>query len=172
MKQILLLFAAALLCCFIACNNEKAASETKEESSVAKKNLEASHIVTKAFDSGDPSMIDSVVANDFVDHTDKGDMNRDSLKKMIVAWKADSKDSKTEIIKELTDDEYVFSWMKFTGTTSGTMGMPAGPYNMTSIEVIRFKDGKAVEHWSFMEPREMMKMMAPPPPPAEKAKTK
>ena len=64
-----------------------------------------------------------------------------------------------EIIKELADDEYVFSWMRFTGSSDGSMGMPAGPYDMKSIEVVRFKDGKAVEHWGFMEPREMMKMM-------------
>ena len=160
------------MCC-ISCNNEKTSGETKEESSAAKKNLEASHVVTKAFDTGDPSMIDSVIASDFVDHTERGDMNRDSLKAMIVAWKADSKDSKTEIIKELADDEYVFSWLRFTGTSSGTMGgMPAGPYNMTSIEVVRFKDGKAVEHWGFMEPREMMKMMAPAPPADDKTKAK
>jgi predicted SnoaL-like aldol condensation-catalyzing enzyme len=75
-----------------------------------------------------------------------------------------------EIIKELADDEYVFSWLRFTGTTSGIMGMPAGPYNMTSIEVVRFKDGKAVEHWGFMEPREMMKMMAQQPPADNKPK--
>ena len=161
MKQILSLLAAGLLCCFVSCNNEKTEAETKEESSAAKKNLEASHIVTKAFDTGDPGMIDSVVASDFVDHTDKGDMNRDSLKAMIVAWKADSKDSKTEIIKELADDDYVFSWLRFTGTTSGTMGMPAGPYDMNSIEVVRFKDGKAVEHWGFMQLADMMKMMGP-----------
>ena len=162
MKQIISLFAVGLLFCCISCNNEKTAGETKEESPAAKKNLEASHIVTKAFDTGDVSMIDSVIASDFVDHTDRGDMGRDSLKAMIVAWKADSKDSKTEVIKELADDDYVFSWLRFTGTTSGTMGMPAGPYDMTSIEVVRFKDGKAVEHWGFMEPREMMKMMSQP----------
>ncbi len=174
MKKIVLLFAAGLLCCVVSCNNEnttaESASGAKEDSSAAKKNLEASHVVTKAFDTGDPSMIDSVVASDFVDHTETGDKNRDSLKAMIVAWKSASKDSKTEIIKELADDEYVFSWLRFTGTSSGSMGMPAGPYNMTSIEVVRFKDGKAVEHWGFMEPREMMKFMPQQPPVDKKEK--
>jgi len=42
--------------------------------------------------------------------------------------------------------------------------MPAGPYNMTGMQVVRCEDGKIVEHWEFMEPREMMKMMPPPPP--------
>jgi hypothetical protein len=35
----------------------------------------------------------------------------------------------------------------------------AGPYDMNGIEVVRFKDGKAVEHWAFMDARDMMKMM-------------
>jgi predicted SnoaL-like aldol condensation-catalyzing enzyme len=173
MKKILSLFAGALLCCFVSCNNEQTKSKTtgtNEESSAAKKNLEATHVVIKAFNTGDPSMIDSVVASDFADHSEAKDQNRDSLKAMIVTMKADSKDSKTEVIKELADDDYVFSWLRFTGTSSGTMDMPAGPYNMTAIEVVRFKDGKAVEHWSFMEPREMMKMMAQQPPADKKTK--
>lgn len=163
MKKIALLITAGLFCCFASCKNEKSTetTETKEQSSLAKKNLDATHVVTRAFETGETNMIDSVVASDFVDHTDRGDHNRDSLKAMITAWKADSKDAKTEIIKELADDEYVFSWLRFTGTSGGTIpGMPAGPYNMTSIEVVRFKDGKAVEHWGFMEPREMMKFMS------------
>ncbi len=173
MKKIALLITAAIFCCFVSCNNEKtsAVGETKEENTAAKKNLDAMHTVTKAFDTGDPSMIDSVVASDFVDHTDRGDMGRDSLKAMVVAWKKASKDSKTEIIKELADDEYGFSWLRFTGTSDGSMGMPAGPYNMTSIEVVKFnKDSKAVEHWGFMEMREAMKMMAQQKTPEKKEK--
>ncbi|HVT85125.1 MAG TPA: hypothetical protein VHD35_07965 [Chitinophagaceae bacterium] len=43
------------------------------------------------------------------------------------------------------------------------MGMPAGTkYDMTAIEVTKMKDGKATEHWEFMQPSEMMKMMAQP----------
>jgi hypothetical protein len=42
---------------------------------------------------------------------------------------------------------------------------------MNSIELVKFKDGKAIEHWSFMETRDMMKMMAPPPAAMDTAKT-
>jgi predicted ester cyclase len=62
-------------------------------------------------------------------------------------------------VKDLADNEYVFSWMRFTGTSNGSMGMPAGPYDMKSIEVARFKDGKIVEHWTFMDMQDVMKMM-------------
>ena len=76
-------------------------------------------------------------------------------------------DMKMEVIKEMADDDYVFSWMRYTGTSDGSMGMPKGPYDMTAIEVVKFKDGLAIEHWGFMEPREMMKMMGTPQPSME-----
>ena len=37
--------------------------------------------------------------------------------------------------------------------------------DMNSIELSKFKDGKAVEHWSFAQMADMMKMMGTPPPP-------
>jgi predicted SnoaL-like aldol condensation-catalyzing enzyme len=40
------------------------------------------------------------------------------------------------------------------------MGYKVGEkYDMRAIELAKFKDGKIVEHWTFMEPSEMMKMM-------------
>ena len=161
MKKYFLALSACLVLICISCNNKAGDAQAGDDkmSGQAEKNLAASHIVVDAFQTGDISKIDSAVASDFVDHTERGDMGRDSLKSMIKMWHGASKDNKMEIIKELADDEYVFSWMRFTGTSDGSMGMSAGPYDMRSIEVVRFKDGKAVEHWGFMEPREMMKWM-------------
>jgi hypothetical protein len=40
------------------------------------------------------------------------------------------------------------------------MGMKAGQkMEVNSVDVAKFKDGKAVEHWIFMDPNDMMKMM-------------
>ena len=151
------LATACLLFFFTSCNSDKKAEPTKDNSK-AQKNLDASHVVDKAFETGDVGGIDSVVASDFVDHTERGDKNRDSLKAMVKMVHATNKDMKMDIIKELADDDYVFSLMHFTGTSDGTM-MPAGPYDMHAIEVVKFKDGMAVEHWEYMQPGEMMKMM-------------
>ena len=56
------------------------------------------------------------------------------------------------------------------------MGMAAGPYDTHMMEITKFRDGKAVEHWAYMEMAEMMKMMgqqgAPPPPPMAADTTK
>jgi predicted SnoaL-like aldol condensation-catalyzing enzyme len=156
MKKFLLILPCAAALFLISCNSESKTSSGTSET--AKKNLDAFHTVSDAFKTGDVSKIDSVVASDFVDHTERGDMGRDSLKAMITMMHQKGSDMTTEIIKEFADDEYVMGWLRYKGTSDGSMG-PAGPYNMQAIEVVRFKDGKAVEHWAFMEASEMMKMM-------------
>jgi len=161
MKKVL--FAAFAGLFLLASCNDKPPVEESKNNSKTYKNIEASRAVSKAFGSGDVTGIDSVVSDKFVDHTDRGDVGRDSLKAMIKMVNATNKDMKMEVLKELGDDDYVFTWMRFTGTSDGTI-MHVGPYNMTGMQVVRCEDGKIVEHWEFMEPREMMKMMPPPPP--------
>ena len=157
MKKLFFIFSAAAMGLLFACK-----SETKEGiSEAAQKNLDASQGVTKAFETGDVSKIDDYVASDFVDHTDRGETGRDSLKAMIKAMHGTDPTMKMETIKRLADGDYVFEWMRNQGTSDGSMGMPKGPYDMHSVEIIKFKDGKAIEHWTYMEPTEMMKMMAP-----------
>ena len=158
MKKFLFILFTATWCFVSACNDKDAA--TGGMSDAARKNLDAFHAVSNAFDTGDISRIDSVVASDFVDHTPKGDIKGvDSLKAMITMMK-NAGTMKSEIKKEFADDEYVMAWMRWAGTSNGSMpDMPAGPVDMNGIEVVRFRDGKAVEHWAFMDAREMMKMM-------------
>jgi predicted SnoaL-like aldol condensation-catalyzing enzyme len=159
MKKIVFATLAGLACYLVSCSSKDAGGSKLSEK--AQKNLDASHIVVDAIKSGDISKIDDAVSADFVDHTDRGDKGRDSLKTMITMMHSNSKDMKMETTKELADDDYVMSWMRYSGTSDGSMGMPKGPYDFTAMEVEKFKDGKAVEHWEFSQPAEMMKMMGP-----------
>lgn len=168
MKKNLSLLVIGLVFGCLSCNNDKtekpagdATTPEKKDNAMAEKNLAASHIVNKAFETGDPSAIDNVIASDFIDHTDQGDKNRDSLKTMISMMHKEFPDMKMEIIKELADNDYVFTLMHYSGTSNGQMGMPKGPYDMKAIEVVKFKDGKGVEHWAYMQPADVMKMMPP-----------
>jgi predicted SnoaL-like aldol condensation-catalyzing enzyme len=162
MKKVFFIFSAGFFCILISCNSKKETA-SGGMSDKAKKNMAASHIVSDAFMSGDPSKIDSAVAADFVDHTDRGDVGRDSLKAMIIATKKMMPDMKMTMTSEVADDDYVFEAMEFTGTSNGDMGMPKGPYDLHGIEMIKFKDGKAIEHWEYMRNDDVMKMMPPPP---------
>ena len=161
MKKILFVLSAAPFLLLTACNNSSpVSSDATAENSQAQKNLDGFHVVSKAFETGDVNSIDSVVADDFVDHTDHGDVKgKDSLKAMITMMHTNMKDMKQETVKELADNDYVFSWIHYSGTGNGAMGMPNGPFEANAIEAVKIRDGKAVEHWTFMDPRDMMKMM-------------
>jgi predicted SnoaL-like aldol condensation-catalyzing enzyme len=158
MQKYLVMFAALLV--LASCSAPAEKEMAKDENSKAEKNLANARAVANAFQTGNTAAIDTVVADDFLDHTDRGDKKgRDSLKAMINMVHNNMKDMKMEVLRELGDDEYVFQWMRYTGTSDGSMGMPAGPYDMRAIEVSRHDNGKLVEHWAYMDMGEMLKMM-------------
>jgi len=162
MKKIFSAAFAALVFFFSSCTDTSSTSATmdKKENTSVQKNLAANDVITKAFETGDVKGIDSVVSDDFLDHTDHGDVKgRDSLKAMVTMVHGMMKDMKIEKVHDVADEDYVYSWMRYSGTSDGSMGMPKGPYSMRAIELLKFKDGKAEEHWSFMEMRDMMKNM-------------
>ena len=131
-------------------------------SDAAKKNMNAFNTVSDAFKTGDVSKIDSVVASDFVDHSGMhGDGNRDSLKAMVSMMSMD-KTAKSETKLALANDDYVAGWLHMTGTSNGDMGPKGTLYDMSTFELVKFKDGKAIEHWGFMSMGDVMKMMPQP----------
>jgi predicted SnoaL-like aldol condensation-catalyzing enzyme len=131
-------------------------SKTQTE---AQKNLTAVHLINKAFRTGDTSKINTVVSPNFIDHSDRGDIGRDSLKLMIIGMYKTTKDMKTEVIKEFADKDWVFALMRYSGVSHGEIGIPDGPYEMHTMEVVRFKNGLIVEHWSYMELRDIAKFI-------------
>jgi predicted ester cyclase len=160
------MFAVALGCyCLSSCNSKPEGGL----SATAQKNLDAMHGVTKCFETADFSKLGDYIAVDAVDHSgDNGEVKGlDSLKVAFAKDAAVMSDMKTEYIKELADDDYVMSWEHFTGSYKvDAMGHKAGDkFDMKTIELAKFKDGKAVEHWTMMEPGDVMKMMGSMPSP-------
>jgi predicted SnoaL-like aldol condensation-catalyzing enzyme len=166
MKKNLLAFSACMTLFLISCSsgNKGGMSDT------AKKNLATAQAIDKMFETQDYSKIGDYIAKDAVDHAgdSKGQPVRglDSIKANFASTGAMMKDFKSEVVKELADDDYVFQWMKETYTMKiDAMGMKAGSTNTTNaIEASKFKDGKVTEHWSFIDWNDMMKMMPQPAP--------
>ena len=158
MKKVLLTISASLIWICISCNNNSIVSA--KDNSQAQKNLDAWHVVSMAFATGNQDMIDSVIADDYVDHKSKGDVRgRDSVKANIGRTHANLKNLKMEVIKELAENEYAFFWMHFTGNGTAASGMFAGPFDMNTVQVVKFMNGKTVEHWDYIEGKQLMKMM-------------
>jgi predicted ester cyclase len=157
MRKQAFLFIIIASCVYISCNSGGM-------SGTAKKNLEVNQAIMKAYEAGDFSKMGDYIATDAVDHAgESGDIK--GLENIIAEmkrYKSMMKDTRTEIIREMADNEYVITWAKFSGTlTADGMGMKAGDkMNTSSVDVAKFKDGKATEHWTFMDSAEMMKMMS------------
>ncbi|MER3497620.1 MAG: hypothetical protein C4308_02745 [Chitinophagaceae bacterium] len=154
-----MLFPLLIICFAMGCNNKKTGTSEK-----GKKNLESANAVAKMFETGDISKMDDYFAKDVVDHAGmNGDVvGIDSLKASFKIYQSMMKDAKNETAKELADDDYTFQWFKESWTaTKDEMGMKAGEkMSMNVVEVSRFNsDGKITEHWSFLDVRDMMKMM-------------
>jgi ketosteroid isomerase-like protein len=167
MKKMILAAYALLLCMFISCND---AAKNESSNSQAEKNKENILTVYKGIESGDMSKMDEFVAADVVDHTDRGDIKGlDSAKKMLGDLHNHFSNLKMEMLAEGTSSsgEYHFTLVRMTGTTKdAAMGMPANTaIDQTSVDVVRMVNGKAAEHWGYVNPKDVMKMMSMNKPP-------
>ncbi len=81
MKKIFFASITAIAFICTACNTDHNDGGNAQKNSDKQRNLAASDAIMKAFQTGDISAIDNVVAEDFIDHTDRGDMKgMDSIK--------------------------------------------------------------------------------------------
>ena len=153
-----------LVClCIIAVTFLFASCDSGGMSATAKKNMEVNDSITKAYERGDFSKMGDYIAADAVDHASEKGVDVKGLDSIVADMKryhAMMPDMKSTVIRTLADDEYVFTWSKMSGTMDGKT------ITMTGIDIAKFKDGKATEHWLFMDPKEMAAMMQSMPQPA------
>ena len=167
MKKLLGFTSACLLFILLSCTDATTTTDvnTKDDASMAERNKIKNRIVMEAIGTGDMAAVDTIIAEDAIDHSGPGMTDikgRDSIKAILSKVKSCFKDYKLDIISEAAEGDYVFALSRMTGTTTENPGMGMPPntkIDMTGVDVTRFKDGKAVEHWSYMDPKDVMKMM-------------
>ena len=160
MNKSMLFLATIISFSFFSCTDKTATTTASTTDNQNDKNRSNTREVNRAMETGDVSKVDSFIDKDIVDH--EGNIRGlDSLKKMFADMHNKVKDLKIEPIADATDGDYHFSYSRMTGTAADqSMGMPAGTkIDMTGVDVVKVKDGKAVEHWGFSDRGEMMKMM-------------
>lgn len=168
MKKFLFIATAGAVCLLSACSGKK--GEAGGMSDKAKKNLDNANAIAKMFESNDWSKAGDYIATDAVDHAsmDGKDINGlDAIKANFDNMGKSMGNFKNEMVKSMADDDYVFQWMKETATSKvddPMMHTKAGQtMTMSAIEVSKFnKDSKVVEHWSFIDWKQMMDMMPKP----------
>jgi predicted ester cyclase len=155
MKKILFVLSAVVCCFLIACNNDGSSGNDK--------NLSASRDIYDGIETGDTTKLSSIAA-DAVDHAGPyGDVTSgDSIKGMLAQVRNHIKDLKIEIINDVASGDYVYTWNRWTGTAlDSSMGFkPNQPFNTTGVDIVKFRDGKAVEHWGFVDQKDVIAMRA------------
>ena len=131
-----------------------------------KRNIENTHTVYRAIETGDVSKMDSLMSKNVVDH--EGNMGKDivgldSLKYYLGTMHNYMDNLKFEVMQSATsaDGQYFFSTVHMTGKAKANpWGMPVGKeVNDISMDLLKIKDGKATDHWSFASMKTMMEMM-------------
>ena len=109
-------------------------------------------------------MIDELVAPDFVDHDTSSGFppNREGLKQFFQTMYVAFPDMKFNPEYMVAKDDRVLWYGTMTGTQKGPMmGMPATNKSVTVniFDMVRFANGKAVEHWGIADAMSLMMQM-------------
>lgn len=171
MKKIYLPVVLILFAAITGCNNSGTSSasnnSTDSSGSMDEQNLAKNRSIYKAIESGDSATIRSLIADDGVDHQgpNGGDLKgADNIAHMLTDMHNHVKDLKFNVIADAARGDYIFAMVEVDGTAiDNTMGMPAGSsMKGKSVDVVKVKDGKMVEHWGFLDWQDVMKMSAQP----------
>lgn len=167
MKQILFLLTAFVM--IISCNDTaKVAGTNDNKTDENAKATESMKEVYRSIETGDVSKLDSLLADDCVDHNGNMDgsdiKGRDSIKKMISQIHTYFEDGlKVELLSDAlsSDGTYHFAMVRMKGKAKANpWGMPVGQdVDDTSVDVVKVKDGKATDHWGFMSNGDINEMM-------------
>lgn len=160
MKKLIIALPVILGCILLSCSGKDSGGKMSAQ---AQKNLDGANAINDAIKTGDVSKLDQYITADGVDHTgDKGEVKGlDNIKTELGSMHTQSDNMNMEVTAQAASDDYTFQWVRYTGTSkTADMGMPAGTkFDMNSVEVLKWKDGKATDHWGFMQPADVMKMM-------------
>lgn len=153
-------------------DSSAAGSTTMAAGAEQEKNKDLSRqFLDEVFNKGNMAFVDEHVAPDFVEHTPPPSGMEPGIagfKKLVMEWRTGMPDLKVEVISMIAEGDMVAIHSKQSGTNSGPMmGMPATNKKTTDIgtlDLVRIKDGKMVEHWGYSEETKMMTQLGMMPP--------
>jgi len=107
-------------------------------------------LLLEGFGRGDMSVLDEVVAEEFIEHQQGMPQGREGLKRVIRSLRQSFPDLSYTVVQMVADGDKVWGHFRSRGTNEGSfMGKPPTGKTMEIdvIDIARFEDGKMVEHW-------------------------
>ncbi|MFQ5947374.1 MAG: ester cyclase [Acidimicrobiia bacterium] len=121
-------------------------------------------VMDEVFNTGDVDRVDEFVAEDFIEHEAFPGLpeGRDAPKAFLRMLHEGFPDVKISIDDLIAEGDKVVGRGTITGTHRGEfMGMPptGNKVEVHAIDVVRFRDGLAVEHWGVTDQLAMMQQL-------------
>jgi steroid delta-isomerase-like uncharacterized protein len=151
-------------------------STMQDNTEQEKKNLAVNRqLYEAAFNKGDFAAVKKLLAPDVVEHEELPGLppTRDGVIQFFKMFRQAFPDLHANIEFAIAKDDRVVSYVTMTGTNKGEfMGMPATgkKIEFRVIDIIRYKDGMAVEHWGLADDLTMMQQLGVIPVPGEASK--
>jgi steroid delta-isomerase-like uncharacterized protein len=129
---------------------------------------------TEVVNKGNLDLMDELCTENFIEHEQLPGVksNLEGVKQFFKMYRTAFPDLKFNIEQIFAKDDKVVTYITITGTQKAEfMGVPASgkKINLKGIDIVRFKDGKAVEHWGVTDTMTMMTQIgAIPDKPAKK----
>lgn len=150
-------------------------ADSVEKARVAEQEATA-RTIFEMFNSGDLTELEKYASADFKDHQMPPEVTSTGLqavRDMIALYRTSMPDLQQEWLHASTSGDRTYIHYRMKGTNTGPYGdMPATgkAMDVMGVDIIRFQDGKAAEHWGYMEEAKMMEQlgMMGGEPPAEK----
>ena len=125
-----------------------------------------------AVNRGDMDLIDELLADDFVEHEELPPgipPGKGAPRALMTMMRSAFPDFHVAVEEMLEDGDKVITRARFSGTHQGEfLGIPATgrTFDIAVIDIVEFRDGKAVAHWGIMDQAGMMQQLGVGGPPA------
>jgi len=125
---------------------------------------------------GKMDMFDSFFADNFAEHEmlpPDLPRNKEGVKQLFTMLRQAFPDLKFTVNDMVSSGDKVWTYITISGTQNGPfMDMPASgkKISIQGFDIVRFANGKAVEHWGLTDDMTMMTQLGAIPPPEEKKK--
>ncbi len=120
--------------------------------------------IYECFNSRDADAIEELMHDDFVEHEEVPGMPTDKKapRAFMEMWAPAFPDFRMNVVEMLRDGDKVITRGRMTGTHEGEfMGMAATgkSFDVGFIDIVEFRDGKAIAHWGVTDAAAMMEQL-------------
>lgn len=118
----------------------------------------------EAVNSGHFELFDDFLAEDFVEHEDLPGFppTREGVKQWFTLLRTAFPDLKFDVEFTMADGDKVAAYLTISGTQAAEfLGVPSQghAFRVKTVDIIGFKNGKAVEHWGVTDTGAMMQQL-------------